>query len=68
MSLGTLWGAVLSGTFMASVSLVAILHVGEVRISTPARQFFSTYISSTDQQQDLVQCVILDISNEVSCW
>ena len=46
MSLGSVWGA---AAFVASVSLVSILQAGDwARVSTPAKHYFSTYITITD--------------------
>ena len=46
MSLGSLCGA---AALVAGVSLVSILQAGDwARVSTPARQYFSPYITTTD--------------------
>ena len=45
------------------VSLVTILQAGDwTRVSTPARHYFSTYITTTDWHQDSVQCAMLSFS------
>ena len=63
MSLGSLWGVAASAALVAGVSLVTILQAGDwTRISTPARQYFSTYITTMDRHQDSVQCAVLDLS------
>ena len=63
MSLGSLWGVAVSAALAASVSLVTILQVGDwTRVSTPARHYFSTYITTTDQHQNSVQCAVLGLS------
>ena len=60
MLLETLWGAV---ALVAGVFIVSILQADELaRVSTPASQYFSIYIIATDWHQDLVQCVILGLS------
>ena len=47
MSLGSLWGVAASTALAAGVSLVTILQVGDwVRVSTPARHYFATYITT----------------------
>ena len=56
MSLGSLWGVAASTALAAGVSLVTILQAGDwTRVSTPARHYFSTYITTMDQHQDSVQ-------------
>ena len=46
MSLGILWGSVVSAALVAGVSLVSILQVGDwARASTPAGCYFFQYIS-----------------------
>ena len=57
MSLGSLWGVSASAALAAGVSLETILEAGDwTRVSTPARHYFSTYITTTDQHQDSMQC------------
>ena len=47
---------VLSAGFVAGVSLVSILQVGDwASVSTPAMYYSSTYITTTDWHQDSVQ-------------
>ena len=65
-----LW--VLSKTDAASVALVAglslffILQASDwARVSTPARHYFSTYITMMDQHQNSVQCTVSGV-NELS--
>ena len=63
MSPGSLWGVAASAALAASVSLVTILQSGDwTRVSTPARHYFSTYITIMDQHQDSVQCAVLGLS------
>ena len=60
MSLGSLQGVAASATLAAGVSLVTILLAGNwTRVSTPARHYFSTYITTMDQHQDSVQHAVL---------
>ena len=59
MSLGTLTGA---AALVDGVFLVSILQAGDwARVSTPARHYFSTYITATDRHQDSVQCSVLGL-------
>ena len=56
---------VLSGAaaLAAGVSLVSILQAGDwARVSTPARHYFSPYITTVDQQQDSIQHAVLGLS------
>ena len=63
MSLGSLWGVAASAALAAGVSLVTILQAGDwTRVSTPARHYFSTYITTMDQHQDSMQCAMLGLS------
>ena len=63
MSLGSLQGVAASAALAAGVSLVTILQAGDwTRVSTPARHYFSTYITTTDQHQDSVQHAMLGLS------
>ena len=63
MSLGSLWGGAASTALAAGVSLVTILQAGDwTRVSTPARYYFSTYITNMDWHQDSVQCAVLGLS------
>ena len=56
-------GVAASATLAAGVSLVSILQAGDwARVSTPARHYFSTYITTTDQHQDSVQHAVLGLS------
>ena len=50
MSPGSLQGVAASAALVADVSLVTILQAGDwTRVSTPARHYFSTYITTTDR-------------------
>ena len=52
-----------SAAYVAVVSLASILQVGDwARVSTPARHYFSTYITSTGQHQDSIQHTVLGLS------
>ena len=63
MSPGSLWGIASSAALAASVSMVTILQVGDwARVSTPARHYFSTYITTMDWHEDSVQCAMLGLS------
>ena len=63
MSLGSVWGIAASATLAAGVSLVTILQAGDwTRVSTPARHYFSTYITTMDWHQDSVQQAVLGLS------
>ena len=63
MSLGSLQGIAASAALAAGVSLVTILQVVDwTRVSTPARHYFSTYITTMDQHQDSVQHAVLGLS------
>ena len=63
MSLGSLQGVATSATLAAGVSLVTILQADDwARVSTPARHYFSTYITTMDQHQDSVKCAMLGLS------
>ena len=63
MSLGSLQGVAASTAVAAGVSLVTILQVGTwARVTIPARHYFPTYISTTDQHQDSVQHAVLGLS------
>ena len=49
MSLGTIQDATASEALVAEVSLVSILLAGHwARVSSPARHYFSTYVTTTD--------------------
>ena len=63
MSLGSFLGVAASAALAAGVSLVTILQAGDwTRVSTPARHYFSTYITTTDQHQDSMQHAVLGLS------
>ena len=63
MSLGFLQGVAASAALAPGVSLVTILQAGNwTRVSTPARHYFSTYITTMDQHQDSVQHAMLGLS------
>ena len=55
MSLGTLQGAAASATLVAGLPSASILPVGDwARISTQARHYFLTYVTTTDCHQNPV--------------
>ena len=57
MSLGPLWQIAASAALAAGVLLVTILQVGDwARVFTPARHYFSTYITTMDWHQDSAAC------------
>ena len=63
MSQCTLQGAAASGAFAAGVSLVFNLQAVDcTRDSTPARHYFSKYITTRDQHQDSVRCAVLGLT------
>ena len=63
MSPGSVWEAAASTAIVAGVSLVSILQAGGwARVSTPARHYFSPYITTVDRHQDSVQCAMLGLS------
>ena len=56
-------GAAASAALVAGVSLVSILQEGDwVRVSTPARHYFSLNVTTMDWYQDSVQCAVLGLS------
>ena len=63
MSLGCLQGVAASAALAAGISLVTILQAGDwARVSTPARHYFSPYITTVDQHQDSLQHAVLGLS------
>ena len=63
MSPGSVWVVAASAALAAGVSVATILQAGDwTRVSMPARHYFSTYITTTDQHQDSVQCAVLGLS------
>ena len=63
MSLGSLQGVAASAALVAGVSLVTILQADDwTRVSTPARHYFSTYITTMYWHQDSVQHAMLGLS------
>ena len=63
MSLGSLWEAAASAALVGGVSLVSILQAGDwARVSTTARHYFSSYITTMDWHQDSVQCAVMGLS------
>ena len=63
ISLGSLQGVAASTALAAGVSLVTILQAGDwTRVSTPARHYFSTYITTMDWHQDSMQHAMLGLS------
>ena len=62
MSPGPLQGVAASAALAAGVSLETILQAGDwARLSTPARHYFSTYITTMDQCQNSVQHAVLGL-------
>ena len=56
-------GAAAYAVLAAGVCLVSILQSGDwTRVSMPARQYFSTYITIMDQHQDSVHHAVLGLS------
>ena len=56
-------GAASSAAILGGISLMSILQAGDwARVSTLARYYFSTYITTTDQHQDSVQYAVLGLS------
>ena len=63
MSPGSLWGVATSAALAAGGSLVTILQAGDwTRVSTPARHYFYTYITTMHWHQDSVQHAVLGLS------
>ena len=63
MSPGSLWGVAASAALAAGVFLVSILQAGDwAPVSTPARHYFSTYITTMDWHQDSMQHAVLGLS------
>ena len=63
MSPGSLQGVAASAALAAGVSLVTILQAGDWdQVSTPARHYFSTYITTMDWHQEAVQHAALGLS------
>ena len=63
MSLGSLQGVAASTALAAGVSLVTILQASDwTRVSTPARHYFSTYITTMDRNQDSMPHTLLGLS------
>ena len=63
MSSGSLWGVAAFEALAAGVSLVTTLQASDwARVSTPARHYFSTYITITNWHQESVQCAVLGLS------
>ena len=63
VSLGSIWGVAAPAALVAGVSLVTILQADDwTRVSTPARHYFSTYITTTDWHQDSVPHAMLGLS------
>ena len=62
VSLTTVQGAATSTALVAVVSLVSILQTGDLsRVSTPARHYFSTYLTATDWHQCSLQYAIMGL-------
>ena len=63
MSPASLWGVAASEALAAGFSLMTILQAGDwAQVSTPARHYFCTYITTMDQHQDSVQHAVLGLS------
>ena len=58
MSLGILCNAAALAVGVSLVSILLAYH--KARVSTPARHYFSTYITATYWHQDCVQHAVLD--------
>ena len=62
-------GVAASVALAVGVSLVTILQAGDwTRVSTPARHYFSTYITTMDGHQDSVQHAVLGLGEWVLSW
>ena len=60
---GSLWAVAASAALAAGVLLETILQAGDwARVSTSARHYFSTYITTMDWHQDSVQHAVLGLS------
>ena len=70
MSLGSLQGAAASATLLAGDSLMSILHAGDWgNVSTPARHYFSPYITTNGLAPGLcTACAVLGLNEEVLSW
>ena len=69
MSPGSLHDTVVSAAYAVGVSLMSILQPGDwVRVSIPARHYFSSYISIRDWYQDSIQWGVLGLSEESPFW
>ena len=63
MSPGSFQGGAASAGLVAGVSLVTILQAGDcTRVSTPARHYFSAYITTMDWHLDPIQHAMLGLS------
>ena len=63
MTLGILWGAVVSMPLVVGVSLVSILQAADwTRVPAAASHYFSTCISTTNSLQDLSQHAVMGLS------
>ena len=69
MSPGTLQGTAASVVLAAGISLLVILQADDLtRVSAPARHYFLTYFTTTDQHQDSIQHGVLDLNEYSICW
>ena len=69
MSPSTLHGAVMSAALAADISLVSMLQAGDwVRVSTTARHYFSTNITTMDQHQDSLELLFWVSESSQPCW
>ena len=63
MFLGHFCGSKTSAALAAGICLMYMLQGGDcVRVATAAGHLFLIYISTTDQNQELVHCVVLGLS------
>ena len=62
MHLGTLWEAVVPAAFAAGLSPTVHATGDWARVSTPARNYISTYITTTDWHQDHIKHGVLGLS------
>ena len=69
MSPTTFWGVEVSAALVVSVSMVSILQSSNcARVSTPARHYLSTYITTTDEHQACIQFSVLGHSEWSTSW
>ena len=69
MSPVAFWCTVAFVVLTADIPLVSILRTGDwTKVSTSARHYFSTYITTMDWHQDLFQFTVLGLREKVTCW